>query len=230
MMPAFTMHYQPMLDFASPLAVRSFEALARPCHRYSAAHVLRQACAQAKRWHGITIAANFTPTDFSAPAFAADVIACVAENDLAPTLLELEMVEWEPIDGSRLHAVNDTIDQLRAAGFSVAMDDYGAGYSTDSRLATFAWSKLKIDRLTMLAAIADPAADLRLRGVVRNMRACGVEVVAEGIEGDAMLRYARTIGCSGAQGFHIGRPASAAAWEARRPGLVRLPGQLARVS
>lgn len=99
---------------------------------------------------------------------------------------------------------------LRDAGFGIAVDDFGAGYSSLAYLKQFPATELKIDR----SFVADMRHDIRAARVVRAIIDLGhqldLRVVAEGVEDAETLEVLRALGCDRAQGYHIGRstPAS----------------------
>lgn len=99
---------------------------------------------------------------------------------------------------------------LRQAGFGIAIDDFGAGYSSLAYLKQFPATELKIDR----SFVADMRHDVRSARVVRAIIDLGhqldLRVVAEGVEDMETLEVLRALGCDRAQGYHIGRstPAS----------------------
>jgi EAL domain-containing protein (putative c-di-GMP-specific phosphodiesterase class I) len=91
--------------------------------------------------------------------------------------------------------------RLRAAGLSVIIDDFGAGYSSLRSLKTYPADVVKIDR-SFVADLVDEPADLAVvRSVVEIGRVTGIEIVAEGVETQDQLRTLSALGCPVVQGY-----------------------------
>lgn len=101
---------------------------------------------------------------------------------------------------------SEVLDAFRAAGFTLAIDDFGSGYSSLGYLKRFHVSTLKIDRqfVDLLPGDADDAAIVS--AVIQMSRALGISVVAEGVETEAQADFLATHGCDILQGFLISRP------------------------
>jgi diguanylate cyclase (GGDEF)-like protein len=223
----FTLHYQPILDLASD-GIVGFEALLRwrsekrglvqPAEFIAIAEesgliapigdwVMREACATAAaRSDTARIAVNVSAVQLQSPQFALSVTRALAASGLAPRRLELEITETTLLGES--DAMLDSLRQLREIGVQVALDDFGAGYSSLSYLRRFPFDTIKIDRsfvqgmecrdtAAIVHAIIDLAARLRM------------SVTAEGVETEDQLKRLRMEGCNLAQGYLIGRPVEA---------------------
>lgn len=123
-------------------------------------------------------------------------------------MLELTESAWT-VDSTR---VRPALDRLTAEGFVLALDDFGAGYSSLSR--TLAVDVIKIDRAFMQDLPADPQAVAVVDAILALAHACTCDVVTEGVETEAQLRFLAQRGCRLAQGFHLGRPQPAGPTEA----------------
>lgn len=93
--------------------------------------VMERACAEAVRWQRIhktpvQVAVNVSTVHFFRDDFSTAVSKVLARTSLDPKLLQLELTESVFMPGS----ASDRISELRALGVSMAMDDFGAGYST----------------------------------------------------------------------------------------------------
>ena len=165
----FHLHYQPQMNLATG-TVRSVEALLRWQHPQLGAispgefipiaedsgqilqigeWVLRTALAQLKAWRScgfpeLTMAVNLSAIQFRQPQLPELVSRVLAEFDLPPDSLELELTEGVAVDDP--HAAVATMDQLHARGVRMSMDDFGTGYSSLSQLKRFQIFKLKIDQ------------------------------------------------------------------------------------
>jgi EAL domain-containing protein (putative c-di-GMP-specific phosphodiesterase class I) len=99
---------------------------------------------------------------------------------------------------------------LKERGVRIALDDFGTGYASLAYLQRLPVDVVKIDR-SFTARIDSGQDDLALlEGIVGLGKALGLELVAEGIERHAQQGIVQELGCDGAQGFHFGRPETAA--------------------
>jgi len=99
--------------------------------------------------------------------------------------------------------------ELAAAGFTVAIDDFGSGYSSLSRLRNLPVQLLKIDRSFLRDVPARPEATAVVTAILELAGALGMETVAEGVENPAQRDFLIERGATYAQGFLLGRPAPA---------------------
>ena len=100
------------------------------------------------------------------------------------------------------------LDAFRVAGFSLAIDDFGSGYSSLGYLKRFHVSTLKIDQqfVQLLPGDAEDAAIVS--AVIQMSKALGITVVAEGVETEAQAKFLAKHGCDILQGFLLSRPIS----------------------
>lgn len=221
---ALTLHYQPQYRLRDHALV-GFEALLRWHHPERGmippgdfiplaersgliiplgAWVLRAACAEAARWPApVRVAVNLSPAQFRHGGLVGTIADALATHGLPGHLLELEVTE------SLLQRDAEETERLlraiRGLGVSIAMDDFGTGWSSLAHLWRFPFSKLKIDR----AFIRDLGHDPRLSAIVATIvglgRILGMTVVAEGVETDEQARLLAQEGCDQVQGWLYGR-------------------------
>jgi diguanylate cyclase (GGDEF)-like protein len=141
--------------------------------------------------------------------FAADVIALVDELGFPPDRLELEVTERDIVTNSERSVL--ALARLRGHGIRIAIDDFGTGYSSFLTLRDLSADRLKIDQ-QFTANIIDSDADrLIVAKVIEIAHALRLDVVAEGVESDAVWGRLTELGCDLAQGYAIARPMSLAA-------------------
>jgi EAL domain-containing protein (putative c-di-GMP-specific phosphodiesterase class I)/GGDEF domain-containing protein len=225
----FVLHYQPQVELASGRVV-AVEALLRWQHpRLGMVSplefipiledsglivpvgewVLRRACRQLRAWTqaglpAINLAVNLSAVQFRQPGLAAMVAAALAESGLAASRLELEITENVILHGEE--ATIAGMSELRRLGVRIAIDDFGAGYSSFGYLKRFPLDSLKIDRI-FITEVGGSATDRAIvEAIVGLGHSLGLQVVAEGIETAAQVDFLRTTGCDLVQGFHFGRP------------------------
>jgi EAL domain-containing protein (putative c-di-GMP-specific phosphodiesterase class I) len=140
----------------------------------------------------------------------------LAATGLPPERLELEITETALFDD--LDRALDNLGQLKARGVRIAMDDFGAGFSSLAMLQSFPFDTLKIDRSFVQALHGDARSTAIVRAVLGLGHSLAMPVVAEGVETDQQLAFLRAEGCAEVQGFGVGRPAPLEALDAMLAG------------
>jgi diguanylate cyclase (GGDEF)-like protein/PAS domain S-box-containing protein len=180
--------------------------------------VLREACRQARAWQraglpGVTVSVNVSARQFRERDWVGQVAAALAESDLEPRWLELELTESLIMQDPRNAVL--TMQGLRDLGVQIAIDDFGTGYSNISSLNTFPISRLKIDQ-SFVRGLPNALGDSAITGAVISLgHQLGLSVIAEGVETVAQMDFLRDKGCDAVQGYFLGRPVPAAVVEAR---------------
>lgn len=165
---------------------------------------LREACRQMASWRraGLDIpcvSVNLSPINFRNVTLAARLADILAEHDLPPDALMLEITEGAFMqDGA---AALETMNAIRELGVGLSVDDFGTGYSSLSRLAHLPIRELKIDRSFMRDIEKDASALAIATAVVRVGQGLGMTVVAEGVETEGQRRTLAGLGCDIVQGF-----------------------------
>ncbi len=169
--------------------------------------VLRKSCKLAKEWPAVPrFAVNISAKAIGLASIAATVRTILAETDMSPSRLELEVTETALIQdlGRALHSLR----QIKALGISIAMDDFGTGYSSLSLLNSFPFDRIKIDKSFITTSDVDQRAGAIFKSVVGLGTALQVPVLAEGIETESQYRFTQEAGCEEAQGYLMGKPMS----------------------
>lgn len=128
--------------------------------------------------------------------------------------ITLEVTETTLV--TALREASEVLRRLRTQGFTIALDDFGSGYSSLRYLSVMPVDIVKFD----MALVHDLERDHRQRLVAREVAElilkAGYRLVAEGIESEMLLNETRRIGFTHAQGFHLGRPAAELAGDPAR--------------
>ncbi|MBT9384305.1 EAL domain-containing protein [Pseudooceanicola sp. CBS1P-1] len=162
-------------------------------------YVLREGCRAARRWPGVRIALNVSVRELNQPGYADGVRAVLAETGLEPHRLELEITETllaESQDPSF-----QTLHELRALGVSLALDDFGVGFSNFVRLRAMKVDRIKIDRSFVSGLLLRPEDLAVVRSMIELARAFGLQSTAEGVETEDQARILTELGCTDMQGF-----------------------------
>ena len=106
------------------------------------------------------------------------------------------------------------LEQLRAKGISLALDDFGSGYSNLSYLTNLKVDVLKIDRAFAADLDSNPATRAMIRSFTGLAHELGVSIVVEGVETIDQLCALRDFGCDYAQGYLFAKPLGADAFAA----------------
>jgi diguanylate cyclase len=102
------------------------------------------------------------------------------------------------------------LHELKRMGVFLAVDDFGTGWSSLSRLSSFPWDALKIDRSFVARLDDDAQANHVVGAMVAMGHALGMLCIAEGVETPAQARHLRRAGCDIAQGYLYAVPSVAA--------------------
>ena len=161
--------------------------------------VLRRACREAMKWPGLKLAVNVSPIQFRHKDFVASILRIVDETGFDPTRLELELTEGVVVEDA--DAAENAMMDLRSHGISLALDDFGIGYSSLIYLRRFAFDKIKIDRSFLEYMETTGESAILVHSIAHLGRALGLRVCAEGVETSEQHRFLQAIGCHELQGF-----------------------------
>ncbi|SFS02312.1 diguanylate cyclase/phosphodiesterase [Stenotrophomonas maltophilia] len=146
----------------------------------------------------LTIAVNISAESLRLPGFGLRVQSLLRQHAVAGGLLRLEIVEWTEIVERDI--VDDNIAPLLAAGVTLSLDDFGAGYSTLMLLSQLAIAEVKIEQ-ALIATVSDAKSRSIVRFIVEVAHRCGAVVVAEGTETPAQEQHLRELGVDVGQGY-----------------------------
>ena len=225
----FALHYQPKVNLASG-TITGAEALLRWIHpewglvlpdRFVAIAedcglivpigrwVLREACAQARRWQDAglnpgSVAVNISALEFRRTDFVDGVRAVLHETGLAPHCLELEITESVLMRDAECSSA--ILQQLKDMGVQLAVDDFGTGYSSLSYLSQFPIDVLKIDQSFVRDLCVTNDNGIIVSAVIAMAASLKQRVVAEGVEQTEQLAFLKAQHCEEGQGFLFSRP------------------------
>lgn len=152
----------------------------------------------------LRVAVNLSTVQLASAGLVEDLRSAVEQAGGEPGWLQLELTESQQL--AEDPSVRQRLRDLQALGFNLAIDDFGAGYSSFTYLNRDFFDRLKIDRGLLQAATANPTRTAVIGSIVAMARRLGLDVVGEGVETAAQLDLLRSQGCDVVQGFHIARP------------------------
>jgi len=222
------LRYQPVVDLATG-ALSSVEALVRWQHPERGllapdrflplaeatgvvdllgARVLRSACHEVRAWQQRTgtaagVAVNVSGAELASPAYPGRVLRALADSGLPAGDLVLEVTETAFAEAPTMTA---SLVELRRAGVRVAVDDFGTGWSTLSRLDQLPVDVLKLDKSFVDRVVPGEGCTPVVDAVLAMARALDLDVTAEGVETPDQVVALREAGCDAAQGYHLQRP------------------------
>jgi EAL domain-containing protein (putative c-di-GMP-specific phosphodiesterase class I) len=118
----------------------------------------------------------------------------------------LEITEESFLDSSRV--VVNLLEKLKSKGFRIALDDFGAGYSSLSKIATLPFDYVKMDMSLVTGISTSEKKQKTCAAVIKLGQQLGIRVVAEGVETPAELAMLMAMGADFVQGFVISKPHS----------------------
>ncbi|HEX5127283.1 MAG TPA: EAL domain-containing protein [Rhodocyclaceae bacterium] len=171
--------------------------------------VLRMACFHQadlcrQGFEGLRMAVNISVYQMRHPGFLQALKSALEDSGVKADLIELEVTE--SIGMEEADFVSRTLDDIRALGVKIAVDDFGTGFSSLSYLQRLQIDRLKIDR-TFVAEIAMNERARRIPELIIQLgRKLSIAVIAEGVETVQQADVLRELGCTEAQGFFYARP------------------------
>ncbi|HEY9101264.1 bifunctional diguanylate cyclase/phosphodiesterase [Chitinimonas sp.] len=179
--------------------------------RWVLAHAIRQAGRWAKDGRPVKVSVNLSAQDLLDPGLPATVANLLDLASLAPEWLCLEITESGLMEDPA--SALDTLKKLRAMGLSLAIDDYGTGYSSLAYIRRLPVNELKIDRAFVLELTQNEGDAQIVRSTIELGHRLGLKVVAEGVEDLATVEVLQAMGCDRIQGYVFGKPMAAEAFE-----------------
>ena len=227
----FALHYQPIIELETRTIVGA-EALIRWHHPTQGLvspekfipiaeetgfilklgrWALREACYQLRNWQkqhivdsSFCISVNVSAYQFAQSDFVKQIDEILAETQLDPQCLKLEITETVIIQN--LSSAADVICRLQERSIQLSIDDFGTGYSSLSYLHSFPVDNLKIDR-SFIQRLHQEESNLGLlTAIVQIAKTMGMNLIAEGIETSEQFIQLKLLGCQFGQGYLFSEP------------------------
>jgi len=175
--------------------------------------VLKRACRDVARWRqtvrqDLLVTVNASARQLRDETLADSIEEALSDSGLQAGALEIELTETMLIEATA--ATLAQLDALRTLGVRIGLDDFGTGYASLSCLRRLPVDFVKIDR-SFVAGLGESSDDEAIvNAIVDLSHALGLQVVTEGVESLAQQSALQEMGCDFAQGWHFGRPRTAA--------------------
>ena len=190
------------------------------------AWVLEESVRACCDWHEagypLSVAVNLSARSLLDDTLPRKVEILLREYGLPHWALELEITESSIMTDPRRAMTN--LERLHSLGVCLSIDDFGTGYSSLAYLKRLPVQTLKIDFSFVRQMLDDEQDEIIVNSTIHLAHNLGLNVVAEGVESEALLQRLKQMGCDLAQGYHIARPIPADAlnrWLAESPWVER---------
>jgi EAL domain-containing protein (putative c-di-GMP-specific phosphodiesterase class I) len=177
---------------------------------------LAQLAAWNRAGHTVRMSVNLSARDLADETLPARIAAALARHEVVGAKVTTEVTETAILeDPARARRI---LDEITALGVEIAVDDFGTGHASISRLHQLPVTEVKVDR--SFVSNPDQRSRAYLEAIAGFGRKLGLRVVAEGVEDAETLAFLVACGCDLAQGYHISRPLDSEQmndWLARAP-------------
>lgn len=174
--------------------------------------VLREACRINKHWQKegyghITVSVNLSPKQFYHPDFPQQLFSVLEESGLNPSYLELEIGESTVMD--KVEEAAAIFDKIKPTGVRIAIDHFGAGYTSIRYLKKFPISVVKIDPQYIQGTPSIPNDTAITTAFIGLAHHLGLEALAEGVETAEQVEFLSAQHCDLIQGYFLSHPVPA---------------------
>ncbi|MCL4745500.1 MAG: EAL domain-containing protein [Burkholderiaceae bacterium] len=152
----------------------------------------------------LRLSVNVAAPDIERPEFCASIVNVLAQNELDPRRLCLEITESGVV--SETETALSNLHKIAALGVVLSVDDFGTGYATLKQLQRLPVHELKIDRSFISGLHQNRGNETIVRSTIDLAKQLGLSVVAEGVETVPELRALAALGCDEVQGYYLSKP------------------------
>ncbi len=156
--------------------------------------------------NGLALFLNFTPSSVYNPKFDVKKTKAMCQEMGA----DISQLVFEVTEAEKVHDLDflkSIMQEYRAEGAKIALDDLGSGYSSILHLADLRPDYVKLDQRLVRNAYGDRLRSVLLKAITEASHKLGIRVVAEGVETEDDLKFCFEIGADLAQGYFLARPA-----------------------
>lgn len=157
-------------------------------------------------WPGARVAVNASSQQFLRSDFVASIERALRTTSMPAGCLELELTETALQTGA---VTVEALQELRRLGVSIALDDFGAGFSSLGSIERLPLTRVKLDRSLIAGVDSNSRSAAITRSIVSLCRGLGLQVTAEGVERPTQLEFLAGCGDVHVQGYLVARPEAA---------------------
>lgn len=170
-------------------------------------YVFRQVCTQVKIWEEqgkqiLPVSVNISRVSLYYNDIVSHYCRVLKSFGLSTDRVQLEITESAVVGNEE---IADLVEQFKAAGFKMLLDDFGNGYSSLAMLNTMSFDVLKLDK-SLIDCIGDDRGEELLHHIIRLAQNLGLSVTAEGVERKEQLDFLEQLGCDDVQGYYFSKP------------------------
>ena len=147
---------------------------------------------------------NVSRVNLYNPDFLESLVNLVEKYKIPPKYLNLELTESAFSDDARM--IQNAVDYLHKAGFTILMDDFGSGYSSLNVLKDIDIDVLKIDMRFLSKGSSEERGEKILEAVIKMAKSLDMLVIAEGVEEEKQVKMLKRLGCDYIQGYYFAKP------------------------
>jgi len=168
-----------------------------------------QACKALRQWQDqelpvVPVSVNVSARQFQQADFPQQVFRILSQYALDPGLIELELTEGLLMEDTA--SACQCLQDLKAIGLRISLDDFGTGHSCLAYLRKFPIDILKIDSSFVGEIGAGDDSAIIIKAIISLARSLSLDVVAEGVETQAQSEMLMQFGCHSYQGYLFGKP------------------------
>jgi diguanylate cyclase (GGDEF)-like protein len=185
--------------------------------------IMTLALEKAGRWpEEVKLAINLSAVQLCSAASTKAILAALRRASLSPSRLQVEVTETALL--ADFDRARENLMELRQAGATIVLDDFGAGFASIGYLRELQFDQIKLDGGLVTAAKHSADGRRLLKAVVSLCEILGVSTVAEHVESEDILKLVTELGCNAGQGFWLMPPMEPEALEVKsRPTIHGLP-------
>lgn len=173
-------------------------------------YVFEEVCRFIHRWSETLdvpiLSVNLSVITLLDDGLVGKLVNIASKYKLVPNQLEIEITESAMVGNPE--EVFGKINELRAEGFTISLDDFGSGMSSLNRLKDINIDVLKIDREFLTSNLSDARGLLIIKGVIMLSKRLKILTIAEGVETKEQVAFLQALKCDYAQGYYFGKPMS----------------------
>lgn len=179
-------------------------------------YMLEEACKLIKTWTEneampVPLSVNIAPVNIYKNDFFERIMGVTKKYNVPPCLIELELSEEALFENSEY--LTEPIAELKAEGFLLTIDNFGAKYTSLSSMKDMPVDLVKLDR-NYLARMDTEKNVMILKHITQIAQELGIMMIAEGIEKDEQVAMLKNVGCNHGMGFLFAKPMALNEFEA----------------